>query len=155
MSVTIRKAMPAEADALTAVALAGKAHWGYPTEWLRAWRELLSLSPEYVAAHVVACAEDELGRVVGFYALERDGDGFELASLFLMPSHIGQGLGRLLFEHAAAAARALGATEFRLAADPNAEGFYLRLGAERVGEVVFRATGTERILPLMRYALTR
>jgi GNAT superfamily N-acetyltransferase len=153
MSETIRRALPADADALNAVAWASKAHWGYPAEWLQEWRDKLRVSPEHVAVNVVACAEDEAGRVVGFYALEWNGDDLMLESLFLVPAHIGRGLGRRLFEHAAQAARALGASELRLASDPNAEGFYLRLGAERVGEVVLSVLGTERVLPLMRYGL--
>src|SRR5579872_2894991 len=101
MLVTIRPAAPTEAEALTALALAGKRHWGYPESWLESWRELLTITSDYVAAHIVSCAEDGSGRVVGFYALERDGDRFRLEDLFLAPSLIGCGLGRQLFEHAA------------------------------------------------------
>jgi GNAT superfamily N-acetyltransferase len=93
--------------------------------------------------------------VVGFYALERDGDRFRQEDLFLAPSLIGHGLGRRLFEHAVQAARALGAAELLIESDPNAEGFYLlRMGAQRVGETVSRLTGTERIVPELRYALS-
>ena len=153
MLVTIRPAAPSEADALTGLALAGKRHWGYPEPWLEAWRGLLTITPEYLAAHVVSCAEDETGRVIGFYALERDGDRCRLEHLWLDPSLIGRGLGLQLFEHAVRAAREMGAAELLIEADPNAEGFYLHMGAERVGETVSRLTGTERVLPQLRYAL--
>ncbi len=153
MSVTIRPARPAEADALTALSMAGKRYWGYPEPWLEAWRELLTITPEYVAAKVLFCAEDEAGRVVGFSALERTGGRWWLESLFLAPAWIGCGLGRRLFEHAAQAAQWLGATELLLEADPNAEGFYLRLGAQRIGQRVSHLTGTERVVPLLRYTL--
>src|SRR5262245_16823724 len=122
MHVTIRPAAPPEAEALTALALASKRHWGYPQSWLEAWRELLTITPDYLAANVVGCAEDGTGRVVGFYALEQDGSRLRLESLFLAPSHIGCGLGRQLFEHAVQAARVLGASELLIEADPNAEG---------------------------------
>lgn len=153
MAVTIRPAEPSEADALTALALAGKRHWGYPESWMEAWRGLLTITADYVAAHIVSCAEDETGQVVGFYALERDGSRFRLESLFIAPSLIGHGLGRQLFEQAVQAARALGATEFLIDADPNAESFYLRMGAQRIGETVSRLTGTERVVPLLRFTL--
>lgn len=153
MPVKIRPATASDAEALTALALAGKMHWGYPESWLEAWRGLLTITPEYVAANLVCCAEDEAGQVVGFYALERDGGRFLLESLFLATSLIGHGSGRQLFEHAVQAARALGADEFLIDADPHAEGFYLRMGAKRIGETVSRLTGTERIVPRLRYDL--
>jgi GNAT superfamily N-acetyltransferase len=153
MLVTIRPAAPSEAEALTALALAGKRHWGYPERWLEAWRELLTITPDYLAAHIVFCAEDAAGRVVGFYALEFDGGRCRLEHLWLAPSLIGGGLGRRLFEHAVQAARALGATELLIEADPNAEGFYLHMGARRTGETVSRLTGEERVLPQLWYAL--
>ena len=153
MPVTIRPAAPSDAGTLTALATAGKRHWGYPEAWLEAWRGPLTITPDYVAAHVVACAEDGTGGVVGFYALERDGGRCRLEHLWLAPSLIGGGLGRQLFEHAVQAARALGATELLIEADPNAEGFYLHMGARRVGETVSRLTGEERVLPQLRYAL--
>jgi GNAT superfamily N-acetyltransferase len=153
MHVTIRPAAPSEAEALTALALAGKRHWGYPESWLEAWRELLTITPNYVAAHLVCCAEDGTGRVVGFYTLERDGGRLRLEHLFLAPSHIGCGLGRQLFEHAVQSARALGASELLIESDPNAEGFYWHEGARRIGAIVSRLTGEERVVPLLRYAL--
>jgi GNAT superfamily N-acetyltransferase len=155
MHVTIRRAAVSESDALSGIALAGKRHWGYPEPWLEAWRGLLTITADYLAAHVVACAEDETGRVVGFYALELDGRRCRLEHLWLDPARIGGGLGRRLFEHAAHAAREKGAAEMLIEAEPNAEGFYLHMGAERVGETVSRLTGSLRVLPQLRYRLLR
>jgi GNAT superfamily N-acetyltransferase len=154
MLVTIRPAVPTEAEVLSGLALAGKRYWRYPEPWLEAWRGLLTITPDYLAAHVVFCAEDGTGRVVGFYALEHDGGRCRLEHLWLDPSLIGGGLGRQLFEHAVQAARALEAPELLIEADPNAEGFYLHMGAQRVGETVSLVTGAERVLPQLRYALS-
>lgn len=153
MSETIRPAGPADAGALTALALAGKRHWGYPEAWLAAWRGSLTITPEYIGANAVACAEDDAGRLVGFYSLEPDGPGLRLENLFLATDLIGHGLGRRLFDHAARAARDRGVTELAIEADPNAEAFYLHMGARRVGEIVSRVTGTERVVPVLRYAI--
>lgn len=49
-------------------------------------------------------------------------------------------------------ARALGLSSLLIDADPNAEGFYLRMGAERVGEVPSGSI-SGRMLPLLRYGL--
>src|SRR4051794_38761870 len=128
MAVTIRPALPSEAAALTALALAAKRHWGYPDAWMEAWREQLTFTPEYVTAHIVRCAE-EADRLVGCYALERHGDQWRLEHLYLAPSSIGGGLGRRLFEHAVQTARSLGIAELLIESDPNAEGFYEHMGA--------------------------
>ncbi len=42
-----------------------------------------------------------------------------------------------------------GAESVEIEADPNAEGFYLRMGARRVGENVYEIEGHRRLLPLM------
>ena len=91
----------------------------------------------------------------GYYALERDGDRLRLEDLFLAPSQIGHGLGRQLFEHAVQTARALRVAELLIESDPNAEGFYLRMGAQRIGQTVSCLTGVERVVPLLRYVLGR
>ena len=59
------------------------------------------------------------------------------------------GVGRALFDHALDRAAALGAETLGIEADPNAEGFYLRMGATRVGEIAYELDGRERVLPLL------
>jgi hypothetical protein len=58
-------------------------------------------------------------------------------------------VGRALFEHAVGTAASLGAEVVGIEADPNAEGFYRRMGAKRVGEIVYELDGRERVLPLL------
>ncbi len=87
------------------------------------------------------------GEAVGFYALV--GGGLELEHLWVLPAWIGTGLGRTLFEHAMRRAAELGASLVRIESDPNAEGFYRRMGARRVGENVYELEGRERVLPVM------
>jgi GNAT superfamily N-acetyltransferase len=49
---------------------------------------------------------------------------------------MGRGLGRRLFDLAAARARELGATRLQWGADPNAVPFYERVGGRVVGEKI-------------------
>jgi hypothetical protein len=42
-----------------------------------------------------------------------------------------------------------GAKHVEIEADPNAEGFYLRMGARRAGENVYEIEGQRRVLPRM------
>lgn len=76
--------------------------------------------------------------IIGFYALSRQGETFELEHLWVNPQHMGTGVGALLFEHAVRTIRSMGGSVLNIASDPHAEGFYLRMGAIRVGEVPSR-----------------
>jgi GNAT superfamily N-acetyltransferase len=146
MDPVIRPARPEEAPGLTRVARAAKRHWRYPEDWMRLWRDALVVTPEFVRRHPVSCAARGAS-LVGFYALAGTGAMRELEHLWVLPAHIGRGLGTRLLRHAVAALRADGAHALRIAADPNAEGFYLRMGARRVGE--WPSTPRGRTLPLL------
>lgn len=62
-----------------------------------------------------------------------------------------RGVGRMLLAHLEAAAAASGATTIEIDADPNAEAFYLHLGAQRVGKVAApTARDPQRVRPLLR-----
>ena len=71
----------------------------------------------------------------------------ELEHFWVDPAHMGRGVGRALLEHAIATSRRLGATAIDISSDPNAEEFYLRFGACRVGEVSAPVDGQPRSLP--------
>lgn len=129
----LRAALPAEAPEISLLAERSKAYWGYPEEFLDRVRELLTLRREDIRDDRVVVAERD-GSVLGFYRLRGDPPDGELADLFVEPRAIGTGLGRALWEHAVRSAREHGFSSLQLESDPNAEGFYLRMGAERVGE---------------------
>jgi GNAT superfamily N-acetyltransferase len=137
---------------LTEIAHAAKRHWGYPERWMQHWRDTLTITPDYIAGNEVYVAR--LGdAIVGFYALMGSGAKLTLDHLWLSPSQIGAGIGRTLFNHAMAKAKQLGATEIEIEAEPNAVGFYERMGATRVGENEYELEGQPRILPLLIYKL--
>jgi len=73
----------------------------------------------------------------------------DLEHLWVLPAWIGTGLGRTLFEHAMRRAQKLGARVLTIESDPNAEGFYRRMGARRMGENVYELEGEDRVLPVM------
>jgi GNAT superfamily N-acetyltransferase len=146
-AVLIRRAEAADASTLTSIALAAKRHWGYPEAWIRLWTPVLTITPGFIGAHEVFAAEFG-GEVAGFCSLVRGSDRWELDHLYVQPSHIRSGIGRQLLEHAVRRLRevAPGATLF-IEADPNAELFYLRMGARRVGQISRDWQGLTRVLP--------
>ncbi len=146
----IVRARPEEAPLLTEIAFAAKRHWGYPERWIEAWGDSLTMRPEFIAANVAYCATED-DRVVGFYVLTTENDGLHLDHLWIIPAAMRRGIGRVLFEHAVHQARAAGFDSIRIEADPNAEGFYRRMGARRAGMNVSEVDGEKRELPLMEY----
>lgn len=148
----IRRARPDEAAALLALALRSKGHWGYDAAFLAACRDDLALSPDDIATSPVYIQEGADGPA-GYYRVRfLDDEVAELDALFVEPAAMGQGVGRRLWRHAVANARKLHRAELILQSDPQAEGFYRVMGAERVGESE-STVAPGRMLPLMRYSL--
>jgi len=148
----IRRARPAEAAVLSALALRSKAHWGYDADFLAACQDDLTLSADDIATSVVYVF-DAADIPSGFYRLVlQDDDVAELDALFVEPAAMGQGVGRRLWEHAVATATKLGCSEMVWQSDPQAEGFHLAMGALRAGESVSTVM-PGRMLPLMHFRL--
>lgn len=148
--LSIRPARTSEAPTLTRIALAAKAHWGYADARMALWRDELTITPDLIGTARVDCAVLD-GRIVGFCAVEPDGDAAEIGHLWVDPAWIGQGIGSALFEHAVEVAAAAGARRLVAVSDPNAAGFYAKMGARRVGEQ--ESTPPGRLLPVMELEL--
>ena len=151
--VDILPATPDDADALTRIAFAAKRYWGYPESWIQHWRDSLTITREFVRNNGVYAAVSGSGPCA-FYALTGAGE-LELEHLWVSPGWIGSGVGRLLFEHAMREAARRGASAVAIEADPNAEGFYLRMGARRIGENIYEIEGRKRKLPLLTVDLSK
>ena len=148
----IRRALPAEAAVLSALALRSKAHWGYDADFLAACRDDLTISADDIVSSPVYVF-DGADAPLGFYRLLLQDDGMaELDDLFVEPAAMGQGVGKRLWRHAVATATRLGCSEMIWQSDPQAEGFYLAMGAWRVGDSPSTVM-PGRMLPLMRFRL--
>jgi GNAT superfamily N-acetyltransferase len=149
----MRPACADEAGALSSLAIRSKARWGYDAEFLEACRPALTLDPSELRARRAVVAEDESGQVVGFYTLDGAPPMAELGNLWIEPAHLRRGVGRRLWDHAVAAAEAIGCTAVLIDADPHAEGFYLAMNAERIGAVPSTVV-PGRMLPRLRYRIS-
>jgi len=151
-SFVICRAEPRDAAALTQIALAAKRYWGYPERWLDLWKTELTLTAEYFAANLVnkAC---KCEAAVGFYSLLFTAQAAELDHLWVLPAFIGQGIGRLLWEHAAVQAARGGALRLAVLSDPHAKEFYRKMGMYVTGESVSVLEGAPRRLPRLELTL--
>ena len=148
----IVRAKPQDADPLTEIAQAAKRHWGYPERWIETWRDILTMRPQFIAENATYCAKED-GRIIGFYLLTMENDEMHLDHLWISPRAMRRGVGRALFQHAVEQAKKLGHHEIKIEADPNAAGFYERMGAKRTGVNVTEIEGRPRELPLMLYTI--
>ncbi len=142
----IRRALSSEAVALTQIAHDAKRHWGYPEHWIQHWQAELTISSDFINKNQVYVAEHD-GEIVGFYALVLHGERAELEHMWVAPAHIGEGIGKELFVHAMQQAAGENVSAVEISSDPNAEGFYERMGARRIGEVPADMDDQPRVLP--------
>lgn len=128
MDIAIRQAQSNEAAELTRIAIAAKSHWGYSAEQIDGWRDFLTVSPEYIEDNWVwvAVVDDQ---IAGFAAIEHHDKETILEHLWVLPDFIGKGIGKRLFLHVADQF-----SEFVFTADPNADGFYYKMGAQKIGD---------------------
>ncbi len=152
MNLQILPVNPEQADELTRIALAAKAHWGYPKRWMEVWAPELTFRPEYFMENESwEAVEGE--SPIAFYTLQdKDGDAW-IENLFVFPEFIGKGIGKMLFLHATELARQRGYKILQLESDPNAVGFYQKMGMYKIGERRSQVDGQPRSLPMMEMKL--
>src|SRR5215204_3758970 len=134
LKIMLRRALPEDATTLTQIAVDAKRHWGYPEHWIKHWESDLTISSDYIRDNHVYVAEEN-GEIQGFYALCIFGERAELDHLWVRPAMIGKGIGKELFLDAMERAAKLNVNAVEISSDPNAAGFYKRMGATQIGEV--------------------
>jgi ribosomal protein S18 acetylase RimI-like enzyme len=150
--ILIGRVLPSEADVLSQVALSAKAHWDYPEHWMKIWKPQLTFSPAYFEENESWAAEAD-NTPIAFYTLQdRNGNAW-IENLWVLPEYIGRGVGKRLFLHATELARQRGYKSLQLEADPNAVGFYEKMGMYKIGERRSEVDGQPRILPIMEMGL--
>jgi len=135
LQFAIRKAVPSDASALSKLAFRSKAYWGYDIDFMKRCRNELTYEARQIEStqyQFYVC--ENAGKPVGFYALQfLDNRVAELDALFVEKKFIGQGIGTVLVEHAKEVASQSNVVMIVIQGDPNAEEFYLSVGAVPAG----------------------
>jgi len=147
----IRPARADEAEILTDLSLRSKAFWGYDAGFLARCRAVMTVKARSIETYPHYVAELD-GRIAGFYGFEPEAAGIGLDYLFVETDLVGRGVGRALWRHAVDTARGLGHSALIVVSDPNAEGFYLKMGCRRMGTRPSELESGRR-LPLLRFEL--
>ena len=150
--ISIRRAVPNEADVLTQIALSAKRHWGYPERWMEIWKPQLTFSPEYFEENESWAAEAD-HHAIAFSTLQEKAGNAWIENLWVDPLFIGRGIGKMLFLHAVRLSRERGYKTLQLEADPNARGFYEKMGMRKIAERQSEVEGQPRSLPIMELVL--
>jgi GNAT superfamily N-acetyltransferase len=134
-----------ESGILTAISFESKKYWAYPKHFFETWKNELTISPDYIRQNRVFVFKDKTG-IVGYYSivyLENDMDfsgtviskGHWLEHMFILPAFIGKGIGRKLFDHLRTICRQNRIAGITILSDPNAKGFYEKMGCRYVREI--------------------
>jgi len=147
-----RDARPEEVERLTELAIRSKRAWGYDDEFMRRVMPDMIVHRAYLENERGIVAEGSGGDLVGYAIVRVGGKTAYLRDLFIEPQHFRSGVGRMLFGAACEFARTHGAESLTLDGDPNAIGFYKRMGMRQVGSERSIA-GRGRMLPVMQLDL--
>ena len=124
----IRRGGPEEGGRLKEIAVASKGHWGYEPQRVRDWADRGDFDPGTLEQLALFVAEAD-GRAIGWASVEPRGETAWLADLWVEPEWIGKGVGTALFRRTVDHARESGARVLEWEAEPNALGFYEKMGA--------------------------
>ncbi|MDF2985869.1 MAG: N-acetyltransferase [Eubacterium sp.] len=130
----IRPAAVHECEKLTETAVKSEAYWGYDSEYMNNFKTYYSVSKEFINLNPTFVIEED-SNIVGFYGLFTKNNQTELEYFFIAPQYIGQGYGKRMWMHLIKECHNTGIKEFNIVTSPQAEEFYVKMGAAPAGEV--------------------
>jgi GNAT superfamily N-acetyltransferase len=148
---SIRLVDPHEGERLRDIATAAKSYWGYDRERVMQWAAMGDFSPQALREKEVYVAETH-DQVVGWASLISRDDVCWLDDLWIDPAWISKRVGSLLFCHVVKRAKQNGARRMEWEAEPNALGFYEKMGGRYLRYSEPNIWG--RVIPVMGIELT-
>jgi ribosomal protein S18 acetylase RimI-like enzyme len=141
----VERAMPYDLPILNQISVESKMHWGYPLDWLQNWVETLRITRKFLEEnHVYKISTD---RIIGFCAIVKKPDAYEVIHLWIAPKYIGKGYGKKLLQETLQIV-VMEKSEVIVESDPNSEKFYQSQGFVTFGQRESYPKG--RFLPLMK-----
>ncbi|AFM40519.1 putative acetyltransferase [Desulfosporosinus acidiphilus SJ4] len=154
--IIIQRAESKNSPDLTLISFASKRYWNYPEEYFDVWKQELTITPDYIKNNLVYIAEVE-GKITGYFSIvEVKGDfragkvlvrkGYWLDHLFIRPEFIGEGIGTELISFAVNLCGQKSIGRLFIFSDPNAKGFYEKIGARYIEESASSIQGRSVLL---------
>lgn len=156
VQIVLRAPEAREIEALDALCMRSKAHWGYDSDFMELCRPALKVDPQALSEGRVQIVEIG-GALAGVAQISVERSEAELDLLFIDPEFFGCGGGSALFNWACDTARDQRAARLTIHSDPNAKDFYEKMGAVYEGDLPSEVI-PDRRLPRLRknlYAMMR
>lgn len=153
MEVAIRCAKPSDALFLTSISFGAKRYWNYPEEYLEIWHDELTITEEYIEENMVFVAQKK-DTIIGYCSVTEVKEdywrgetfikaGHWLDHIFVRPAYIRNGIGRELIDALVDYCRENNIEVLNILSDPNANGFYDKIGARYIQDMPSNIEGRE------------
>lgn len=143
--IVFRKARLDDIPVMNQISVQSKRHWGYPDSWIEKWNDDLTLNQiKFESLSILLLEIDD--QSMGFCAISKEGQDYEIEHLWLLPGLIGKGLGKRLLKESINRFVPKNSRIY-VEADPNAEAFYQRQGFKTFDRIESYPKG--RFLPRM------
>lgn len=154
MSTSIKIATLNDLTAINYLMRISKAYWGYDDIFLDLFMEHISVTIDYLEKNSIKLLYEN-NTLIGFYSFSPNADKeIELDYFFLHPDYIGKGFGKKLWIACCETAKDMKLQEFIVWSDPYAEGFYLKMGCEKIG-IRESFVMPNRFPPLLKFNLAK
>jgi ribosomal protein S18 acetylase RimI-like enzyme len=148
----IKKIQPDTIKLLNDIMKRSLAIWGYSPKEMEEVAKKLVITTEFMNKSV--CYAVELGGLIkGFFCIEpSQSEEISNAKFYIEPDSIREGLGTMLWNQVIFELKNKEIKHFKFLVDKNAQGFYEKLGAVKVGEQ--RSEIIEKyMIPIMKYTI--
>lgn len=146
---TIRRAESSDLQRLSEIAWEAKKSWGYAPDMMAKMVDALTATEKTLATEIVHLAETE-GSIQGWISYVPVSETtVSVEGLWVDPDCMGKAIGRALWRFLEEAAIEAGFTEIEVLSDPNAYGFYEKMGCVYSRDEASDVFGPDRLLPLL------
>jgi GNAT superfamily N-acetyltransferase len=144
-------AIAEDAELLSLTAKSSKKIWGYSDELMLLWKEDLEVAKDYIFENKVVKVYN-LEKYVGFFAVKSlENENAEIDHLWITPKNVKQNYGREIFQFIKSYVASIGSKKLTVIAEPNAKGFYEKMGGKIIGR--FESIINGRFLDIYEFSI--
>ena len=149
----IKKARVENVEVLNDIMKRSIAIWNYSAKEIEETTKKLAITTESIDKSICCIAELN-GLIKGFFCIEPSkSEKTSEAKFYIEPDSIREGLGTMLWKQVISELKNKGIKHFKILVDRNAQGFYEKLGAVKVGEQPSEII-EDYMHPIMNYNIT-